>query len=342
MATTAHRPIDADGHIRDDEQLLRKYLEPPFDRRGVIAAGAARDGFDNTMDLTLGTRTVNASVWLDALDRGNLESTVLYPTGGLSAGWLREPDFAVARCRAYNNLLSEEYLKVSPRFKGVALMAVQDPVEAAKELRRCVTELGMVGGTFPEGPHPLGKREYDPVYEEAERLGVPIAIHAGGRLTGSMDEFLFDRLIQVHSLGHAFTQMKQFVSIMFEGVPERYPKLKLAFLEAGCGWAVYLLDRMDERFHFRGAVEAPVLKRSPSEYVADGNIYFSLEAEERLLPESMRILGDDIFIYASDFPHWDAEFPENIRHLLAREDLTEEQRAKVTRDNAIRLYGLDA
>ena len=229
MATTAHRPIDADGHIRDDEQLLRKYLEPPFDRRGVIAAGAARDGFDNTMDLTLGTRTVNASVWLDALDRGNLESTVLYPTGGLSAGWLREPDFAVARCRAYNNLLSEEYLKVSPRFKGVALMAVQDPVEAAKELRRCVTELGMVGGTFPEGPHPLGKREYDPVYEEAERLGVPIAIHAGGRLTGSMDEFLFDRLIQVHSLGHAFTQMKQFVSIMFEGVPERYPKLKLAY-----------------------------------------------------------------------------------------------------------------
>ena len=338
MATTG--VIDADGHIRDDEATLRRYLDPPYNERVFLGGGSPRDGWDNSMGGSLGTRAVDADVWLDALDRGPMEQTVLFPTGGLGAGWLREPDFAVARCRAYNNLLSEEYLKGSPRFRGVALLPPQDPVEAAKELRRCVDDLGMVGGMLPEGPHLLGKPAYDPIYEEAQRLDVPITVHGSGRLNGSVDEFLFERFIQVHSLGHPFTQMKQFVSIMFEGVPERFPALRLAFLEAGCGWTVFLLDRMDERYHLRAHVEAPLLTKTPSEYVADGNIYFSLETDERMLPETMRILGDDIFVFASDFPHWDGEYPENMRHLLAREDLSEEQRIKVTRTNALRLYGM--
>jgi predicted TIM-barrel fold metal-dependent hydrolase len=332
--------IDADGHIRDDERGIRQYLEAPYNERVFLGGGSPRDGWDNSMGGSLGTRQVDAKMWLDALDWGGLEQAVLYPTGGLSAGWLREPDFAVARCRAYNNLLSEEYMKVSPRLRGVALLAPQDPGEAAKELTRCVTELGMVGGMIPEGPHLIGKPAFDPIYEEAQRLNVPIAVHGSGRMIGGVDEFLFERFIQVHTIGHPFTQMKQFTSFMFEGVPERFPRLRVAFLEAGCGWTVYLLDRMDERYHLRARVEAPLLTKSPSDYVADGNIYFSLEADERLLPETLRLLGDDKFVYASDFPHWDGEYPANIEHLLAREDLTQEQRAKITRTNALNLYGM--
>lgn len=134
--------------------------------------------------------------------------------------------------------------------------------------------------------------------------------------------------------------MKQFVSIILSGVPEKFPELKLAFLEAGCGWAVYLLDRMDERWHLRGREDAPLLAKSPSEYLASGNIFISCEADERMLPETLRVLGEDVVVFASDFPHWDAEFPENIRRLLAREDLTPAQREKVAGLNAQRLYGL--
>ena len=339
--TSTGGAIDADGHIRDTEALLRPFLEAPYNKRPRLGMGGSSDGYDNTIGLTLGTRVVDAEVWLDALDRGHLEQSVLYPTGSLGAGWLREPDFAVAMSRAYNNFLSEAYMKTSPRFRGVALLSPQDPAEAAKELRRCVNDLGMVGGTLPEGPYLYGERKFDPIYEEAQRLDVPIAIHGSGRIHGMIEEYMFDDFIQVHSIGHPFTQMKQFVSIVFEGVPERYPNLRLAFLEAGCGWAVYMLDRMDERYHMRAHAEAPVLTKSPSEYVADGNIYISLEADERLFTETMRILGDDIFVYASDFPHWDAEFPGNIENLMQRTDITEEQRAKVTRENAINLYGLN-
>ncbi len=331
--------IDADGHVRDSEEQIRQYLEAPYDKRERLGGGS-RDGYDNTVGGTLGTREVDVNIWLDALDSGGLETAVLYPTGGLGSGFLSEPDFAVARSRAYNNFLSEEYMKVSPRFKGVALLPAQDPAEAVIELRRAVTELGMVGGMFAEGPRLYGKKEFHPVYEEAERLGTMIAIHGGGHLGGTGDEYLFDKFVQVHSLGHAFVQMKQFVSIIFEGVPAKFPKVRIAFLEAGCGWLAYMLDRMDERYGFRGEIDAPLLTKTPSEYVMDGNIYLSIEAEERLLPETLRIFGDNNFVYASDFPHWDSEFPENIQHLLAREDLTEEQRGKITRTNAQALYVL--
>ncbi len=333
--------IDADGHIRDEDELVRRYMDEPYASRPRLSGGI-RDGYDNTLGGTLGTRNVDPTVWLDAMDRGGLEQAVLYPTNSLSAGWFREPDFAVARARGYNDFLAEEYLKFNPRFQGVALLPIQDPVEAAKELRRAVTELGMVGGMLAEGPYAFGKPEFDPIFAEAEKLGTMLAVHGGGRLTGSVDEFLIDRFVQVHSLGHAFTQMKQFVSIILEGVPEKFPDLKLAFLEAGCGWVPYMLDRMDERYHFRGHVDCPNLTKTPSEYVADGHIYVSCEAEERLLPEVLRIIGEEVVVYASDFPHWDAEYPSNIQHLSSREDLTASQRSKITSHNARTLYGLSA
>lgn len=338
--TTATLCIDADGHVRDTDEDVRPYISPPYSERPRLSGGVARDGFDNTLGNRLGTREVDVDVWLDALERGGLAASVLYPTGSLACGWLREPGFAAARASAYNDWLSDVYLKADSRFKGVALLPVQDPAAAAAELRRAVTDLGMVGGMLPEGPHLFGKPEFDVLYEEAQLLGVPLAAHGSGRLTGLYDEFLFDNLSQVHSLGHAFTQMKQFVSIILSGVPEKFPELKLAFLEAGCGWAVYLLDRMDERWHLRGREDAPTLAKSPSEYLASGNIFISCEADERMLPETLRVLGEDVVVFASDFPHWDAEFPENIRRLLAREDLTPAQREKVAGLNAQRLYGL--
>ncbi len=338
--TTATLCIDADGHVRDTDEDVRPYVSPPYNERPRLSGGVARDGFDNTLGNRLGTREVDVSVWLDALERGGLSASVLYPTGSLACGWLREPGFAAARASAYNDWLFDVYLKADSRFKGVALLPVQDPAASAAELRRAVTELGMVGGMLPEGPHLFGKPEFDVLYEEAQRLGVPLAAHGSGRLTGLYDEFLFDNLSQVHSLGHAFTQMKQFVSIILSGVPEKFPDLKIAFLEAGCGWAVYMLDRMDERYHVRGREDSPILTKYPSEYLASGNIFISCEAEERMLPETLRVLGEDVIVFASDFPHWDAEFPENVHHLLAREDLTPAQREKVAGRNAQRLYGL--
>ena len=112
-----------------------------------------------------GRQGVNdAKTWLRLMDEGGLETAILYPTAGLGIGWVREPDFAVALCRAYNNFLHQEFVAVSPRLKGVALLPFQDVPEAVKELRRAVTELGMVGAFAPAvGLRlPLGHRQFHP------------------------------------------------------------------------------------------------------------------------------------------------------------------------------------
>ena len=81
---------------------------------------------------TLGTRAGTAAEWLAALDRGGMEMTILYPTPGLGIGWVREPDWAVALCQAYNDFVAEEILKVSPRLQAVCLLPLQEPEEAIK------------------------------------------------------------------------------------------------------------------------------------------------------------------------------------------------------------------
>ncbi|ETW95038.1 MAG: hypothetical protein ETSY2_48715, partial [Candidatus Entotheonella gemina] len=220
---------------------------------------------------------------------------------------------------------------MSPRLKAVALLPLQDPEEAVKELTRAVTELQLVGAMLPaDGPFLLGKSMFDPVYVEAQRVGTMLAIHAGGSLRGrGLDEYLFDRFLQAHILSHSGAQMRQMTSIILEGVPERFPDVRLAFLEAGCTWVPYWMDRMDEEFEFRGKVDAPWLKKKPSEYVQDANIFVACEPEERLLPEAIRLIGSNSIVFASDYPHWDGSFPESLWELEGRKDLSEQEKTQI-------------
>lgn len=332
--------IDADGHVTESQEQVARYLEEPYRRRPTTFPFWPWDGWDRRMLGTLGHWAGDADAWLRALDEGGVETTVLYPTLGLFASFLRDRRWAVALCRAYNTLLHEEFTRVTPRLRAVALLPVQDPEAAAAELRRAVRDLGCVGGMLAaDGPHLLGDARFDPVWEEAQRLDTMLAVHASGSHLGGAGVEMFERFIQAHTVSHPFGQMRQITSIVFEGVPERFPDLRLAFLEAGCGWAPYWMERMDDEYAKRAA-EAPILKKKPSEYVRSGRIYFSCEADEWLLPEAVRLVGENQIVYASDFPHWDHSFPGSIAEIRDRGDLGTAQKQKILADNARRLYRL--
>jgi hypothetical protein len=275
------------------------------------------------------------------MDKGGVETAVLYPTLGLFMSFLKDRQWAVALCRAYNTFLHEEFVTASPRLKAVALLPVQDPDACPAELRRAVRELGLSGAMLSaDGSHLLGDARFLPLYEEADRLGVMLGIHASGSSLGGAGVDMFPRFIQAHTCSHPFGQMRQITSIIFEGIPERFPALRIAFLEAGCGWAPYWMERMDEEFAKRGRAEAPALKKKPSEYVRAGNIYFSCEADEWLMPQALALVGEDQIVYASDFPHWDNSYPGSIDEIRNRADLSDEQKRKILADNCRRLYGL--
>src|SRR5262245_21057809 len=117
--------------------------------------------------------------------------------------------------------------------------------------------------------------------------------------------------------------MLQCTSMMFRGVFDRFPKLRVAFMEAGCSWAPYWFGRMNEEWEKRGKVEAPNCTKKPSDYFKDGRIYFHAEDYEPLVGATANLLSHKVIYYASDYPHWDTEFPEHIEHLSRREDLDE-------------------
>lgn len=336
----AHTIIDADGHVTESYEQLAKYLDEPFRRRPLSFPFYPWDGWDRRMLGTLGDWAGDAATWLAAMDRGGMQTVVLYPTLGLFMSFLKDRQWPVALCRAYNTLLGEEFVRASDRLKAVALLPVQDPEAAALELRRAVRELGHVGAMLAaDGSHLLGDARFDPIYEEAQRLDVMVAVHASGSHLGGAGVDMFPRFIEAHTTSHPFGQMRQLTSMIFEGVPDRFPRLRIAYLEAGAGWAPYWTERMDDEYAKRAA-EAPACRRRPSEYVRGGNIYFSCEADEWLLPQALSLIGENQVVYASDFPHWDHSYPGSIDEIRARGDVTEAQKRKLFADNARRLYGL--
>src|SRR5205814_2578897 len=145
---------------------------------------------------------------------------------------LKDREWAVRLCRAYNTLMHEEFVKVSPRLKAVALLPVQDPAAAAQELRRAVRELGHVGAMLAaDGSHVLGDERFTPIYEEAQRHDVMLGIHApGSHLAGAGLE-RSPRFIQAHTLSHPFVQIRQLTTMIFGSVVERFPDLRLSFLD---------------------------------------------------------------------------------------------------------------
>ncbi|MBI4609106.1 MAG: amidohydrolase family protein [Candidatus Rokubacteria bacterium] len=333
--------IDADGHVTESTEQVAKYLEEPYRRRPLNFPFYPSDGWDRRLLGTLGDWAGDAASWLKALDAGGVEATVLYPTLGLFMSFLKDRAWAVALCRAYNSFLHEEFVRVSPRLTAVALLPIQDPEAAAAELRRAVGDLGFLGGMLAaDGSHLLGDARFGPIYEEAQRLDVMLGVHASGSHLGGAGVDLFPRFIQAHTVSHPFGQMRQLTSVVFEGIPERFPRLRLAFLEAGCGWVPYWMERMDDEYAKRGAAEASALTKKPSEYVRGGTLYFSCEADEWLLPQAVRLVGENQIVYASDFPHWDHDYPASLEEIRSRGDLTDVQKRKLLADNARRLYGL--
>lgn len=352
----ARSPVrDADGHVIEWDRELQEYLDEPYCHSEVLRSGPffpTLDGHNRQAIMArLGVHKrydINAQTWLTFLDTAGLECTVLYPTAGLSFGLIQDPDWAVALARGYNNWLHERYYRVSPRLRGVALLPLQDVSEAVRELRRAVTELHMAGVVLPANGgdlgvrKPLGHRDYWPIYEEAERLNCPIGIH-GAPSQGLGFDF-FTHLMEAMTLHHPFAQMIQLTSMVFEGVFERFPKLRVACLEAGAGWVPYLMDRMDRQYEIYGRDRyrrtGEVLTKPPSAYVRDGHVYFSCEGDEASIGYAIERLGSRVFLFASDFPH-EANM-EHCRHemdeLLEREDLSDEAKRDIMYDNFARFY----
>jgi uncharacterized protein len=342
--------FDADGHVYELDHEIVDYLEPPYRGRRELLRNPffpTGDGWHRmALSLARGGGLVEGEItaqkWMAALDEAGLEGSVLYATSGLAIGLIRDPDWAVALARGYNNWLSECILKKCPRLKGMAVLPLQSPGEAASELRRAVTQLGMVGGILPGGGLRtlLGDLAYLPVYQAAEELDTVLTVHTAFPQKGfAFDLDLLDRLTDVRCLLHPVGQMTQMTNMMFSGIFDRFPRLRVAFLEAGSAWVLCMMERMQREFEHWGHLLKD-MKQEPKEHLRSGRIFFEAELGDAMLPYIVKELGDQALVFASDYPHFTSPggIARHVREFLERGDLSDETKRRILGDNAKRLY----
>ncbi len=339
--------IDADGHVLEQDAELVEYFEGPYKghkRSGVFSIFPSLDGWPRgfVRGMEKVSRT-SAEVWLSFLDESKIDAAVLYPTAGLAFGLIQDSDWACEAARAYNNWLYDRYCKVDSRLLGVALLPVHVPQQAVTELRRAVTEQKMVGGVLPAVTmlnKGYGHADFYPLYEEAQKLNVPLAVH--GAVSRGLGFDFLQTMSMIHTLEHPIAQMIQLTSVVLDGIFDLFPKLRMGFLEAGSGWIPYMMERMDEKFHIDRKRKHFPLRKLPSEYFKGGNIYVTCETDEKILDVVVREMGEDYVMYPTDFPHERevGEFGKDIPEFLERPDLSVSAKKKILSENAKRFYAM--
>jgi predicted TIM-barrel fold metal-dependent hydrolase len=353
-----HQVIDVDGHVFEPDELWVEYLPARFHEQrprlvrddrgttrylleghlippgtgtgawvpeGIQEASAQRDG------------AIDPRARLADMDSEGIDIAVLYGAASLGFYALTDQELTVACCRAYNDWL-HDYCSADPaRLKGTPTLPLGSIDDACAEARRAVTDLGFVSLTLPCA---VGRRNLDdpalaPLYALAEELDVPLGFHAGGaRLAHAR---FVDSYAQLHAFEFPANIMLAVTTIVCGGALARHPRLRVAMLEAGVGWAPYYFERLDEHYEHR-AHEMPGIDRPPSTFLEDGRLVISTEGEDGLA-HALHALGPQSVVWASDYPHWDAQFPGSVQKVLDRPEITEGERRAVFETNPRRLYG---
>jgi len=374
-----YRVVDADAHVIEPDDLWARYFEESLRDRaprhlnrafaiqvdGVSINTPADWETDTSAEQTARRderisatfaelfpaayeRGFDAVAQLADMDVEGVDLAFLYPSFGLFATASSEldPAIATATCHAYNNWLADFCAADGDRLHGVGMIALQDPDAAAVEVLRVHDDLGF-RAVFAR-PNPICGRNlddpaYEPVWKALSERQMTIGLHEGGM--PPLPQAGSDRLTnaeQKHICSHPMEQMVAAVSLIYGGVLERFPGLQVAFLEAGCGWVPFWLERMDDHYEkglARDFGAANDLTRPPSEYFAR-QCYVSADADEAMLAPVIALLGDERIVFSTDYPHPDSKYPHAVESFLALPGVSDDSKRRILWDNARALYGM--
>jgi uncharacterized protein len=362
--------IDGDGHFFETEEMFERYMDPnlrnyrprllsddeghnfwvvngqtSYKRPSIKGAGApgtaAPPGkkIQAARRASVGSQTLtHLKERLEDLDREGIDVQFLYPSFLLHVNAWSDGILAMAVCRAYNSWLAEVCKQAPDRLKAVGVVSLQHPQMATEELHR-VRELGMssvmINGTA--GAKRLDHPEHESFFAAANRLKISIAVHFS--LQFPVVDQLFEHHFPNRVLAGIFPIMAGLTSVLCSGLLDRYSSLKFAFLEGGIGWVPAHLERMDDHFENPRYGAKDLISHPPSDYLKTGRIFFGCEGNEPSLSRLVKEVGEDLFIYSSDFPHADRT-EGTARYLKNRDDLSKKVRQKLLENNARRFYGL--
>ncbi len=376
------KALDGDGHVEEWEQTFSdEYLEPKFrDRRPrVVETGEFEHdyiweiegkrlrvgGSPSSKNGLVSTEYEMMSKWRGPHESGEFHSaedrlsvmsaestwlSVNYPTLLLRWPIADDPDLNQGLTRAYNSWVADISNQAPDRLKWVTVIDPRDPKAAVREMERTkdMGSLGiMVFGDY--GPKGLDHPDFEPIWASANETGMTVNVHPGmGALEANQtyqniagDQFLM-------------SVVRGFKTIMGSGILDRYPDVKVSFLETGCTWVDFAVAVMDFtldnvkdrmklgtlRTEHAAIVERGLPDMTPIEYIKSGRAFIGFEVDDDLLPYMVNKYGVDCWVYASDIPHAH-RVPDSPQYLMDREDLTAEQKHRILFEGTSRLYGIE-
>jgi hypothetical protein len=282
-------------------------------------------------DVTLGQR------WMDAM---SVDYSCLFPTGMLNIGLHPQKEMEVDLCWAYNRWVTEKVLPESGgRFYTMLSLPISSPDEALRHVETFGDRKG-VGGFMVTTVRniPVHDNSLMKVYRAIEERGLVLSFHSAF----NWNETIFktcNRFLAVHALGFSFYNILHLTNWVTNGIPERFPKLPVIWIESGLAWVPFLMQRLDHEYMMRPS-ECPALKKKPSEYMRD--MYYSsqpMEIQDREAMEcTFRMMdAENRLLYASDYPHWDFDLPSTIYDLPF---LSDKAKHNILGGTAARLFKL--
>jgi predicted TIM-barrel fold metal-dependent hydrolase len=292
--------------------------------------GESVEKTDEHRDLTLIRR---------AMDSMGINMQVVFPQPMLEMGLHPEQDIVTAMTFAYNRWFVRTILPREKRIKTLLCLPFHDPEASLKTIREFGEVPGVVGFMIASQRHAgVHKNMFMRVYRELEERGLPVAFHAGPTWGDSMTSMM-NRFLSVHSMSFVTCNMTHMTNWIVNGLPERFPKLKVIWIESGLAWVPFMMQRLDHEYLMRQS-DAPLLKRLPSEYIAE--MYFTSQPLEVTMPHMMEatfkaIRAETQLIYSSDWPHWDFDVPARIAELPF---LSEQAKRSILGETARKLFRL--
>jgi predicted TIM-barrel fold metal-dependent hydrolase len=254
---------------------------------------------------------------------------------------IEEVVLEAAMYRAYHRWMADYCGAFPRRLKGVILVSFRDLMSSFQEIERCAKEDWPLA-VFVYAPSgvPLDHPDLDRVWSACQHHDLSVALHTFTQMPpyapGSLDTWENQWLQR--SAAHPWCGMRNMAALLGSGVMDRYPRLRVGLLEAGHSWLPFWMARIDEHAKAIPGALAP-LKMSPSEYVRSERYFQSIEMSEgeNLTRAVISLLGEDILMYASDYPHAESWFPKSVETVMSW-DLPERVKQKLFWDNAVRYY----
>lgn len=295
-----------------------------------------------------GFRPSNPKLRMEDMERDGIHASIVYGPGALWGFPTKDPELKRLVLRAWNDWAAEEFNNFLPgRLSALAAIPTTSPDEAIEELHRCM-RIGHRGALFRA--HDLDDLTnlhdtWDPFWAAAAEAGIPISFHSGGGSSiplGDIPDMSRPNRWKIPTTVAVLPmQLDEPFSVMiFSGVLERHPGLRLVLAESGVGWLPYLVKRMDATFEKYCARDAHAISTPPSELFR--RQVFATFEEEPFGPRLIPLLGAENFMWACDYPHPDSTWPDSRKAIdEALGDLPPKTIRMLVSENCRKLYGLD-